>query len=55
MVLATAIGPALSGALIDRGVLLPQQMPLYAAWFLLAAALLFWRIQHDRAALPARP
>ncbi|NGQ91140.1 MFS transporter [Rhodobacter sp. HX-7-19] len=54
MVLATAIGPALSGLLIDRGHSLPDQMPAYAGWFVLAAALLFWRIRSDRAALPAR-
>ena len=54
MVLATAIGPALSGLLIDKGVPLPGQMPIYAAWFLMAAVLLFWRIRRDRAALPAR-
>ena len=54
MVLATAIGPALSGLLIDGGYPLPAQMPLYAAWFMLASALLFWRIRSDRSALPAR-
>lgn len=54
MVLATAIGPALSGLLIDRGHSLPDQMPAYAGWFVLAAALLFWRIRSDRSALPSR-
>ena len=54
MVLATAIGPALSGLLIDRGHSLPDQMPAYAGWFVLAATLLFWRIRRDRAALPPR-
>ena len=54
MVLATAIGPALSGLLIDRGHSLPDQMPAYAGWFLFAAALLFWRIGRDRVALPPR-
>jgi hypothetical protein len=29
-------------------------MPLYAAWFLMASTLLFWRIRSDRSALPAR-
>lgn len=55
MVLATAIGPALSGLLIDRGHSLPDQMPFYAAWFVVATGLLFWRIQKDKTALPARP
>lgn len=54
MVLATAIGPAFSGLLIDRGHSLPDQMPAYAGWFVLAAALLFWRIRSDRSALPSR-
>lgn len=37
MVLSTAIGPGLSGALIDRGVGLPTQMLWMAGWCLLAS------------------
>ncbi len=55
MVLSTAIGPALSGFFIDRGYDLPAQMPFFAGWFVMASALVFWRLGIDRTALPARP
>jgi MFS family permease len=40
MVLVTAIGPGVSGALIDRGILLPTQMLWLAAWCVVACLLL---------------
>jgi MFS family permease len=40
MVLGSAIGPGLTGALIDRGISFPDQMVGVAAWFLLASALI---------------
>lgn len=54
MVLSTAIGPALSGYFIDRGYTLPDQMPVFAAWFVMASAVLFWRLRRDRGTLPTR-
>lgn len=47
MVLATAIGPGITGALIDLGISLPTQMLWMAAWCVLASFLLAfaaWRI-----------
>ena len=41
MVLGSALGPGISGALIDAGVTFPQQMPLVAGFFALAV-LLAW-------------
>lgn len=46
MVFGTAAGPALSGFMIDRGVELPEQMPLWAGYFLAASGLVglgIWR------------
>ncbi len=39
MVLGSAIGPALTGALIDRGVEFPDQMSAISMWFLATSAL----------------
>jgi len=41
MVLGSAIGPAISGVLIDRGIPFPDQMLGIAAWFLLASGLIW--------------
>lgn len=54
MVLATAIGPALSGRLIDAGHDLPEQMPFYAAWFVLATVILTFGIRRAKASIPPR-
>lgn len=54
MVLATAIGPALSGLLIDAGHDLPEQMPFYAAWFVAATAILTLGIRRSARDLPVR-
>jgi MFS family permease len=54
MVLATAIGPALSGRLIDTGHDLPDQMPFFAAWFVLATIILTVGIRRATRSLPAR-
>ncbi|MFN3608739.1 MAG: MFS transporter [Hyphomonas sp.] len=40
MVLATALGPGISGILIDRGIDLPAQLLVMAVWCLLASLLL---------------
>lgn len=40
MVLSTALGPGLTGAIIDMGVALPAQMIWMAAWCVLASAVL---------------
>ena len=54
MVLATAIGPAVSGLLIDAGHDLPEQMPYFAAWFVIATAVLTLGIRRASRSLPAR-
>ncbi len=48
MVFGTAAGPALSGFMIDRGVELPEQMPLWAGYFLAASALVAFGIWRQR-------
>lgn len=48
MVFSTAVGPGLSGALIDRGVSLPTQMLCLAAWCVAACFVLAfagWRVR----------
>lgn len=48
MVVSTAIGPGLSGALIDRGVSLPRQMLWLSAWCVAACFVLAfaaWRVR----------
>lgn len=48
MVLATAVGPGLTGALIDRGVTLPEQLRWMALWCVVATAALAlarWQIR----------
>jgi MFS family permease len=40
MVLSTALGPGISGALIDRGISLPRQMLWLSAWCIIACFLL---------------
>lgn len=40
MVLATAVGPGLTGALIDRGITLPQQLWWMALWCVVATGAL---------------
>lgn len=53
MVLGTAIGPAVTGVLIDRGLAFPQQMLGIAVYFVLAAALVRVGIGRARGSLPA--
>lgn len=40
MVLATALGPGMTGALIDRGITLPEQMLWMASWCVIASGAL---------------
>lgn len=44
MVLGSAIGPAISGVLIDRGITFPEQMLGVAAWFLVASGLIWFGV-----------
>lgn len=53
MVFGSAIGPGLTGALIDRGLEFPQQMLGIAAYFLLAAGLATLGAGRARGLLPA--
>ena len=53
MVFGSAIGPALSGALIDAGLSFPEQTPLIAAYFAAAAILAAIGVLRHRHRLPA--
>ncbi|MEM7568750.1 MAG: MFS transporter [Pseudomonadota bacterium] len=57
MVVATAIGPGLTGTLIDNGIDLPQQLTFLGAYCVAAAGLLAVasRLLKRRAVMPARP
>lgn len=44
MVLGSALGPVVTGLAIDAGWSLPQQFPLFAAWFLGMSLLAVWAI-----------
>jgi MFS family permease len=57
MVLSTAIGPGLSGMLIDRGISLPQQMLWLAGWCVVACFILAFaaREVHRREARTPAP
>ncbi|MEX5727958.1 MFS family permease [Rhodovulum iodosum] len=52
MVLGTALGPGLTGALIDLGLPFPAQMPAIAAYFALASALVLAGTLRARRDLP---
>lgn len=54
MVLSTAIGPGLTGLLIDQGITLPDQLLFMALWCVLASVCLAWaaRAIRHRQALP---
>lgn len=52
MVLGSAIGPILTGALIDAGLALPAQMPGIALWFGLAAGVAALGVGRARRGLP---
>ncbi len=49
MVFATALGPGLTGSLIDRGIVLPDQMIWMGLWCLMACAILGVTSPHLRA------
>lgn len=55
MVLGSAIGPGLTGALIDQGIIFEDQMIGIAAFFFLAAGLMWIGISRARKTLPAAP
>jgi hypothetical protein len=52
MVAGSAIGPAMSGALIDAGLAMPAQLLAYAAWFLGAGAIMLAPLARAWAARP---
>ena len=55
-VFGTAVGPALTGALIDSGVSFPEQMPGIAAYFILASAAAWLGVSQARPHLsPSQP
>jgi MFS family permease len=54
MVLGTAVGPVLTGALIDGGVNFDRQLPVLALWFVGASVLAGLAIRQAAPALPAR-
>jgi MFS family permease len=52
MVLGSAIGPAITGLLIDAGMNFPTQMSGIAIWFVIASLLLAVGVMRARASLP---
>ncbi|QFU10146.1 Major Facilitator Superfamily protein [Rhodobacteraceae bacterium THAF1] len=54
MVFGTAIGPALTGILIDAGIAFPQQMWGIGVYFFVAAGLVWIGIKGARGSLPAQ-
>ncbi|WP_375260276.1 MFS transporter [Palleronia sp.] len=54
MVFGTAVGPALTGALIDLGVAFPQQMIWIGLYFFAAAALVAVGVARARTSLPTQ-
>ncbi|WP_245624864.1 MFS transporter [Jannaschia seosinensis] len=54
MVLGTAIGPGLTGVVIDRGIELPQQMVAISLYFAAAGAIAALAVWRARSALPAK-
>ncbi|MEM9797542.1 MAG: MFS transporter [Pseudomonadota bacterium] len=50
MTLGTALGPGLVGALIDRGVDFPGQMPWISCYFVISAALAWAGLRRERSA-----
>ncbi len=55
MVLGSAIGPGLSGMLIDRGIVLPEQLPYVALFFVIESAILATAVLAVRHRLPRSP
>ena len=55
MVLGSAIGPGLTGWIIDRGINFPDQMVYIAVYFCLAATLAWLGISRVRSQLPVTP
>ena len=53
MVFGSAIGPGITGVLIDLGYDFPQQMVAIAAYFVLAAALVWFAVSRAASRLPA--
>jgi hypothetical protein len=47
-VLATALGPGITGALIDAGLTLPTQMIWLSGWCVIASLLLAFAVQQVR-------
>lgn len=52
MVLGSAIGPAISGLLIDRGISFPDQMGAISLWFVMASGLLWFGVSTAARTLP---
>jgi MFS family permease len=52
MVLGSAIGPAISGLLIDRGTSFPDQMGAISLWFVMASGLLWFGVSTAARTLP---
>ncbi len=48
MVFGSAVGPAISGFLIESGVDFPNQMPTYAVYMILVSGLTLWVVMHIR-------
>jgi MFS family permease len=53
MVFGSAIGPGMTGFVIDRGIDFPQQMQWIAVYFLASAAIATYAVAQVRHELPA--
>lgn len=53
MVIGSAIGPWITGAFIDRGVVFTEQLPLIAAYFAFAAGLVLFAVSRAAPRLPS--
>jgi hypothetical protein len=52
MVFGSAVGPGISGGLIDLGYTFPDQMLVYVAYFCFAIALVWIAVEKARPRLP---
>lgn len=52
MVLGSAVGPGLTGWLIDQGITFPEQMPYITAYFIFAAIMAFMGVRQVYSRLP---
>jgi hypothetical protein len=55
VVFGTAIGPGVSGVLLDKGIAMSTQLQIYAIYFVASAALALIGVRRARSLLPQTP